>query len=84
MKTDKKSELECLNDYLRSLADADIGIRRKMVLLNRVLQSLKMKKNNGYFLISENGSVGYITPEIQQEIDMEILRMVREKQAWKK
>lgn len=32
---------------------------------------------NGYFLMSD-GSVAYITPEIQQEIDMEILRMIKD------
>ena len=40
--------------------------------------------NNGYFLISDNGSVSFITPQLQEEIDMEIIRMLKNNElTWK-
>jgi len=41
------SELETLNKWLRMLADADIGIRRKLVWLNRFKDAINKKNKKG-------------------------------------
>lgn len=41
------SELAVLNKWLRMLADADIGIRRKLVCMNRFRDTINKMKNKG-------------------------------------
>jgi len=42
----ERTELEVLNNWLRMLADADIGIRRKLVCMGRFKDAIN--KNNNF------------------------------------